>query len=527
MNKSVRCFYSVICFVTVLDCSAEIFYVDSKLGSDSNDGNTIEKPWKSSGRVNQQLFQAEDEVLFHRGREWESVVIKINTSNIKLGAYGDGEKPRLLGSVRRNDWRLVKGIPGVYVMNVPRPIEQKKWGNWQVQLVMEEGFVFYHREENNTDLRVLKQGSFSYSIKKQRLYIRPLNDTILGKSFYIGQQENIIEIQHANIDSLVIQDLDISLANRYGIGPWWQGDVVSQGDITIKNNLFIGNAFSAICLSGGMPYNNIVIDKNMIRENGAEGVYIGKHIAKQSLKITNNVIGSEIQDSFGWRGEGPTSAFNGDGIDIKLGNRQVLVEGNIIRNLNIGTGISYHSGDSIITNNVIRDVGMSGGRWPAGIMVDIDDDYGTSVISSNHIQVNESYGINVRGKAAIGPPLIIEKNWIELSSDNPFSQIGFTAMNSANVTIKNNKGTGGFYAIKMTGMSPNNIVIKDNNWGHVNNFIFLPNSQLSGLRIFNNYFCKGVSSYIEWGNLVKEIDFKGSKGYLRRSDSFFEENCPQ
>jgi len=505
--------------------NATIYFIDSELGDDKSSGKEVSSSWQSIQRINAHEFQAGDSILFRRGRVWSDVLIKVSSVDLTLGAYGEGDKPKLLGSIQRNDWHSVPSIAGVYAMYVPRPVNQKDWTNWEVQLVMEEGFLFYKREKKEINPNALVPGTFTYNKIEQRLYIKPINNTIQGKNFYIGQQENIIQIEHAEFERLVISDLEISLANRYGIGPWWQGDEMVQGDIVIKNNLFIGNAFSAVCLSGGMQYDNILIDNNIIRENGAEGIYIGKHAAKVSLTITNNQLGSEQQDSFGWRGEGPTSAFNGDGIDIKYGNRKVRVASNLIKNLHGTCGICYGSGDSIIENNVIKNIGMQGDRWPAGIMADINDDYGTSTIKSNIIKGDNMYGINVRGKATIGPPLVIEQNWIELPKDSEYAQIGFTAMNAANVIIKSNNGTGGKHAMRMLGMSPNNIKVFDNNFGSIQTPFYLSSSKLTGLTVLRNYFCIGSTSFIEWINGEKELNLVRSNQYLGASDSMNEKNC--
>jgi len=510
-------------FLFAFPCYAATYFVNAINGNDKNNGLAESTPWKSISRVNKQNFLPGDQLLFHKGDTWENVSIKIKTSNFRISAYGTGQKPRLLGSAKVISWSKVPKINGLFSTSISPPYGQS---NWEVQLLMEDGYNFYCRQNESTPLTEIKPGCFSYNKKQKKLYINLINKNISGKNFYAGSSENIIELQSVQINNLIVEDLEISLANRYGIGPWWQGDKKEQGIIAISNNTFIGNAFSAICLSGGMNFEKIFITNNTIRMNGAEGIYIGPNISRNKLNIINNQIGTNIFEGFGWRGEGSNSAFNGDGIDVKKGNINTTIEGNIIKNLNpSGCGICYHSSGAIIKNNKIENIVLDNATWPSGIMADIDDNNGISIISNNIISGSNMYGINVRGKADIAPPLIIETNQINLSPENPFSQIGFTAMNTANVTIKKNIGTGGAQGVKLTGSRPNNLTITDNHFGHTKSAFYFSSSELSGLFTNLNYICNDKESYIEWINGQKEKDQSSITRYLKNNNSIIEEEC--
>lgn len=504
---------------------ATTYYLDSINGNDDNTGDSVFSPWKTTRRINKQQFKPGDQLLFHRGNIWEDALIEVKVSDFSIGAYGVGHAPVLIGSIKVRNWRKAPGAPGVYYTYVQRPSEHHNSKSWEVQLVLEDDHLFYRREDNTINPARLKQGSFTYKKDRQQLYIRPYSNNINKKQLYVGQHENIIQINHARINSLQIEDLEISLANRYGIGPWWQGDKLRQGNILVRNILFYGNAFSAVCLSGGMTYDNIVIHNNIIRNNGAEGIYIGKKIALQSLKITNNQIGLPQDDNFGWRGEGENSAFNGDGIDVKQGNRNVLIAGNGIINLNGYCGICYNSGDSIIENNTIENIYMPNGLWPAGIITDINDNYNTSIIRNNNIKGSLMHGINIRGKANIAPPIRITNNIIDIAPNSIFSQIIFSARNTANVTIDNNTGDGGNYAVKLTGMSPHNIHIRHNNFGHINTPWYMSSNRLDGFYASNNIICSGSQQYLEWINGTKEKNLRTANNYLGNDRATIETSC--
>jgi hypothetical protein len=86
------------------------YYVDALSGQNSNPG-TLESPWQTVDKVNSAALSAGDTVLFHRGQDFRGSLCTQSGSEaggrITYGAYGEGEKPRLLGSIEKNnpsDW---------------------------------------------------------------------------------------------------------------------------------------------------------------------------------------------------------------------------------------------------------------------------------------------------------------------------------------------------------------------------------------------------------------------------------------
>ena len=67
-----------------------------------------QSPWRSLERVNAADLKAGDKVLFRRGEAWRGTLLPHSGREgapITYGAYGEGEKPLLLGSVSRNEPR--------------------------------------------------------------------------------------------------------------------------------------------------------------------------------------------------------------------------------------------------------------------------------------------------------------------------------------------------------------------------------------------------------------------------------------
>ncbi|MFS2139188.1 hypothetical protein [Duganella sp. Dugasp56] len=91
--------------------AANVYHLDSINGSDSNDGLTEATAWQNLYKLNLKTLAPGDSVLFKRGGQWRgSLQMQGGTLTggvVTYGAYGVGNKPRLLGSAPLNalaDW---------------------------------------------------------------------------------------------------------------------------------------------------------------------------------------------------------------------------------------------------------------------------------------------------------------------------------------------------------------------------------------------------------------------------------------
>ncbi|HNS19337.1 MAG TPA: hypothetical protein PKH24_02505 [Sedimentisphaerales bacterium] len=86
------------------------YYVDASQGDDAADGLTRETAWRSLEKVNAAPLQPGDSVRFRRGGLWRGQLVPRSgnaTARVTYGAFGEGAKPALLGSVAMNsplDW---------------------------------------------------------------------------------------------------------------------------------------------------------------------------------------------------------------------------------------------------------------------------------------------------------------------------------------------------------------------------------------------------------------------------------------
>ncbi|MDR2815786.1 MAG: InlB B-repeat-containing protein [Proteiniphilum sp.] len=85
--------------------TATRYYIDDTAGNDNNDGLSSDNAWKTLAKVNNNnaKFGPGDSILFKRGGSWTGHLSLINitgtdTYRITFGAYGAGDKPKLIGN---------------------------------------------------------------------------------------------------------------------------------------------------------------------------------------------------------------------------------------------------------------------------------------------------------------------------------------------------------------------------------------------------------------------------------------------
>ena len=113
----------------LLTCStlvhATTYYV-SYNGSDRNNGRSPGQAWKSISKVNQAIksLRPGDAILFRRGDRFSGslVISKSGTSGspIRLGAYGEGDRPIIDGFDRLKNWKSLGGNKWKASYNAPQ-----------------------------------------------------------------------------------------------------------------------------------------------------------------------------------------------------------------------------------------------------------------------------------------------------------------------------------------------------------------------------------------------------------------------
>ncbi len=195
-----------------LKITGKSYYI-SNGGDDNNDGLSPETAWKTVEKIEQMgdFLEYGDAVLFERESEFRLKSCIICVDGVTYGAYGQGEKPILIGSeINYADetlW-LKTNRPNLWVLQLPtKPCEPKRFTGLDVGIV-----VFDHGNEvgimKNSIGDISKDFDFAYQKSFNQLYLyysggnpgEIFKDIEIGikRSFFYGM-ENAHDITIDNI----------------------------------------------------------------------------------------------------------------------------------------------------------------------------------------------------------------------------------------------------------------------------------------------------------------------------------------
>lgn len=93
------------------------YYVDSKSGSDSNDGTSESKAFKKLDKVNALNLEPGDTVLLKKGSVFEDQALQFTKEDsgtaeapVKISTYGEGDRPQI-NTNGHGQWDLNYGTP--------------------------------------------------------------------------------------------------------------------------------------------------------------------------------------------------------------------------------------------------------------------------------------------------------------------------------------------------------------------------------------------------------------------------------
>ena len=97
-----RIFTIVLFSISTIQIQATSYYV-AQHGNDQNDGKTLDSPWRTVQKINDQVLQPGDTVFFHSGHVF-SGTLQMNNSGTKdapivIGSFAGGDKPVLKGTI--------------------------------------------------------------------------------------------------------------------------------------------------------------------------------------------------------------------------------------------------------------------------------------------------------------------------------------------------------------------------------------------------------------------------------------------
>lgn len=202
------------------------YYISSKNGNDDNDGLTPETAWATADAISINAWQMKegDAILFERGSIFRPSTQIFCKSGMTYGAYGEGDKPVIYGSVenyskagywqpskKENVWKLNLALldAGIVVFNHGEAVGYKQPG----LLTLTKNGDFYHNMTDNILYLYLDEG------RPNEVY----------KDIEIGTKRAIFTL-NSNVKDVVIDNICMKYTGNFGVQA-----IGGHDNITISN----------------------------------------------------------------------------------------------------------------------------------------------------------------------------------------------------------------------------------------------------------------------------------------------------
>ncbi|MFZ6030393.1 MAG: choice-of-anchor Q domain-containing protein [Chloroflexota bacterium] len=350
--------------------AASVYYV-SNAGDDGRDGLTPETAWRTIEHVNEQDFQPGDSVLFRRGDTWRETLYVTSSGTpaawLTFGAYGNGERPRILGSESARDWTPVTGN----IWRSGTPLDNPYQGGYSYAEVFFEdtGGAYHWGEHKDYDLSFSQMtDEFDWTWSAGTLYVYAPDDPDLRyTAVEAPQRDACIRLPAIDGSYVLAEDypeyvafdsLTLMYAMRHGISPGYN-EIEAHGlKVTNSHIGFIGvrGGASAYCIAAW--YSDMLIQNNTIHDCGRRGISLNTYTTYTPGLTVRNVT---IDGNHFYNG------FHTTGPDIST-----------------MSGRGHTFTNFTISNNLVDD----SGRWDEGI----HDGCYTSSCTSNSIYIAANDG---------------------------------------------------------------------------------------------------------------------------------------
>ena len=373
-------FFAIYFVVSTKTVSGSTYYV-SNSGSDSNPGTEL-LPWKTISKVNNYYFSPGDFILFRKGDIWREQLIISSSGKkrhpITFGAYGIGDKPKILGSIAKNNsdnwlndsgrlwhsdapWRV-----GNLIMNAEN--------NWAVMV------------PTKSDLD--SQGKAWWDSSNSRIYLYSDGNpaSFYNSSIELARYDHIVRVNDQGF--ITIDGLDLRYTGKNAI--WLEKR--SNGDhLKVRNctTRFTGNNLASS--EGGSWSGSGVFVNGLSNWEVTNcdisfawiGIWGGKSAGQVTVKIQNNTISNTF-----WGDEPRGISFGSNTHEVIDYSGSVISHNDISLFLHKGISLS-HASYMRVENNYVHNsytdkhdatIGISMGAKP-----------------QHHNQVLRNHMYNIRG----------------------------------------------------------------------------------------------------------------------------------
>ena len=266
-------------------------YYVSNNGDDSKNGLTPETAWETISHVNGQEFNPGDSILFQRGNTWRNDPLRVSSSGnlnnpVVYGAYGEGEKPEILGSISVITWTNVSGN----IWASENSISNDPW-----QIGYDGPEIFFERGDNSVEWGVHQDytsnysnliNEFDWTWNNNTIYIySSSNPNSLYREVEIPQQaQGILLLDHnyVSIDGLAVKYFGDS-------GIYDQYSTIQLYGLRVVNceTAYIGRKEGGAAYGLSVHHSNSYYAYNEIHDCGRRGVSLTIY---QTTPITQSNI---------------------------------------------------------------------------------------------------------------------------------------------------------------------------------------------------------------------------------------------
>jgi hypothetical protein len=345
---------------TVAGAQAHTFFVDVAHGGDAQDGLKPNTAWRSLARVNRASLAPGDRVLFRRGQTWRGQLVPHsgNASGVMTyAAFGEGEKPVLLGSVaadRAEDWQPA-GEDTWVTSNQASPLSVDV-GN----IIFDHGTSTGVKQWSEADLR--GESDYFYDAHSRQVKLRSNgNPATRHRSIELALRRHIIDQDGCGY--VTYENLDLRYGAAHGIGGSGTRHITIRGcDIS-----FIGGGHQ-MTLPDGTPvrYGNGIEFWSDARDCMVEDCRLWEIY---DAALTNQGDGTNVQENITyrhnviWNSEYSFEYWN-RGPNSRT--RNIVFEHNTCLNAGHGWGhgqrpdpngrhLMFYDNSAVTTNVVVRD----------------------------------------------------------------------------------------------------------------------------------------------------------------------------
>lgn len=454
-----RKLFFLLIIAPIIAFSQSTYYIDATNGNDNNNGLSVSTPWKTISKVNNQTFNAGDQILFKRNEIWNGERLYIENitgstaNNVTYSDYGNGEKPIISSIINQshnwsytsnNIWKATNP-PAEHPERLLINLEEKLRANIMSELDGVNYFWFYNDNTNelfihsnddpintiisySTDFPLIISDSENITLNNidfqggwTAIYITSgtnnvhLNNLNIGKHSREGiiistdassptEYPKNINIDNCNFDAFF--NFDYSSAGTYqdsfdrGCSDGIRTEVLINGEI---NNCYFKNWGHASINIDGIHVSNIKISNNFLT---SPDICYGGRIAVDdatNIEVYNNeIINTSVQSQLNGQSNHYHHNIFSDTKDTSL----------ILDVIDAGIELQGYSNtdviDNIFENNIILNT-----EGPA-IRISGNNDFD---IYNNTFRNNIIYncGITTNGKS-----IVIEENEFGTSHNNIF-----------------------------------------------------------------------------------------------------------